>query len=197
MKKFLYEGKPWTAFKNFAVIFSLIMNVILLIIFLFAALLIIPYINFMTSFITELNSAFKQLERAELIQTVNINDEIPLSFTLPLSDTVSSFTLVEPITFPITATMDIPDGYSMDGELQTIFPAGMNLPLALNVAIPIEQSVPISLNIDIAIPIDETDLGGTLNEINAIYDPLERFLIQFPSSNEELFGTVLPQKEPN
>lgn len=196
MKKLLYEGKPWTAFKNFAVIFSLLMNFILLTIFLIAALLVIPFTNFTTSFITELKLAFNQLERAELVQTINVNSEIPIRFTLPLSDTVK-FIPIEPITFPLTATMNFSDGYSMDGELQAILPAGTNLPLSLNLDLPVDETVPISINVYIAIPIDETDLGQTFREIEAIYDPLERFLIKLPSSNEELFGNVLPTKEPD
>lgn len=194
MKKLLYEGKPWTAFKNFAVVFSLLMNFIMLTIFLFVTLLVIPYTNFMTSFITELKSAFNQLERAELVQKINLNTEMPINFTLPLSDTVN-FTPTEPITIPITTTMDFPDGYSMDGELQFILPAGTNLPLSLNLDLPVDQTVPISVNIDIVIPIDETELGQTFREIEAIYDPFERFLIKLPSSNEELFGNVLPPRE--
>lgn len=43
--KWVWSGKPWQAFKTFAIIFSFVMNFVLLVVLLIAAPLILPIVD--------------------------------------------------------------------------------------------------------------------------------------------------------
>ena len=110
MTKSFWQGKPWQAFKNFAIIFSFVFNAVFLIVLLVAAPLLIPILNDVAEpLVGGLSDSFVQMGEANIRRTIEVNDVIPIAFTLPLStETVVTTTAAVPLQVP--AEFILPDG---------------------------------------------------------------------------------------
>ena len=84
-RKWAWSGKPWQAFKTFAIIFSFIMNFVLLVVLLIAAPLIIPIVDSIAEpLVGGLSDSFVDMSDATISRTIVVEDRIPINFTLPL-----------------------------------------------------------------------------------------------------------------
>ena len=191
-RKWVWNGKPWQAFKTFAILFSFAMNVILLIVLLVLAPLIIPIVNSIAKpIVGGLNSSFVDMSSATISRTIEVSDQIPISFTLPLSTTTDVRVISAVPLHNIPARFVLPGGGGqINGTVTLDLPAGLTLPVALNLNVPVEQQVPVNLAVAVQIPLSETELGGPFNELRALFEPLDRLLDRLPASNEELLDRV-------
>ncbi|GAB4157432.1 MAG: hypothetical protein Fur0021_26390 [Candidatus Promineifilaceae bacterium] len=200
MTKTFWQGKPWQAFKNFAIIFSFAVNAIFLIVLLAAAPLIIPIVNDVAEpLVGGLNDSFVQMGQAKISRTIEVNDVIPIAFTLPLStETVVTTTAAVPLQVP--AEFILPDnGGTIRGIVAIELPANLPLPVQLALEVPVDQQIPVALSVDVNIPLQETELGQPFSQLQQLFDPLDRLLTSLPSSNAELLqrlrGRSLPPEE--
>ncbi len=200
MTKTFWQGKPWQAFKNFAIIFSFIFNAIFLIVLLVAAPLIIPIVNDVAEpLVGGLNDSFVQMGQAKIARTIEVNDVIPIAFTLPLStETVVTTTAAVPLQVP--AEFILPDGGgTIRGIVAIELPANLPLPVQLALEVPVDQQIPVALSVDVNIPLQETELGQPFDQLQQLFAPLNRLLTSLPSSNEELLqrlrGRSLPPED--
>jgi hypothetical protein len=192
MNKWAWNGKPWQAFKTFAIIFSFTVNLILLLVLLIAAPLILPIVNdIVKPLVGGLNQSFVDMGDATIVRTINVSDEIPISFTLPLSET-TVVRLVQPVRLDnIPARFLLPSGGgSINGTVSLELPVGLPLPVSLNLSVPVDQRIPVNLAVDVNIPIEETELAAPFSLLQALFGPLDRLLSGLPSSNEDLFDRV-------
>src|SRR5690606_18992048 len=84
-KQFFWQSRPWQAFKNFAIIFSFIVNIILVVVLLLAVPLLLPGVNAIARpLVSGLSDSFVQMGEASIVRTINVDDEIPVVFSLPL-----------------------------------------------------------------------------------------------------------------
>lgn len=200
MTKTFWQGKPWQAFKNFAIIFSFAVNAIFLIVLLVAAPLIIPIVNDVAEpLVGGLNDSFVQMGQAKISRTIEVNDVIPIAFTLPLStETVVTTTAAVPLQVP--AEFILPDnGGTIRGIVAIELPANLPLPVQLALEVPVDQQIPVALSVDVNIPLQETELGQPFSQLQQLFAPLDRLLTSLPSSNAELLqrlrGRSLPPEE--
>ncbi len=200
MTKTFWQGKPWQAFKNFAIIFSFAVNAIFLIVLLVAAPLIIPIVNDVAEpLVGGLNDSFVQMGQARISRTIEVNDVIPIAFTLPLStETVVTTTAAVPLQVP--AEFILPDnGGTIRGIVAIELPANLPLPVQLALEVPVDQQIPVALSVDVNIPLQETELGQPFSQLQQLFAPLDRLLTSLPSSNAELLqrlrGRSLPPEE--
>lgn len=200
MTKTFWQGKPWQAFKNFAIIFSFAVNAIFLIVLLVAAPLIIPIVNDVAEpLVGGLNDSFVQMGQAKISRTIEVNDVIPIAFTLPLSTkTVVTTTAAVPLQVP--AEFILPDnGGTIRGIVAIELPANLPLPVQLALEVPVDQQIPVALSVDVNIPLQETELGQPFSQLQQLFAPLDRLLTSLPSSNAELLqrlrGRSLPPEE--
>ncbi|RMH00147.1 MAG: hypothetical protein D6706_04430 [Chloroflexi bacterium] len=192
-KKWVWEGKPWQAFKTFAIFFSFAMNLVLLIVLLLIAPLIIPIVNDIAKpIVGGLNSSFVDMSTATISRTIEVNDEMPISFTLPLS-TTTSVRVVEPVRLDgVPAQFILPGGGgAINGEVFLALPEGLELPVQLSLDVPVDQTIPVQLAVGVQIPLSETELGVPFNKLQALFGPLDAMLNGLPASNEELLDRVL------
>lgn len=193
MLNFMWQGKPWQAFKTFAAIFSFIMNFILLLVLLIAAPIIIPVVDTIVKpLVGGLTDSFVEMGEATIVRTINVEDEIPIAFTLPLSAT-TSVRLTEAVPLVgIPATFLLPDGGGqINGTVALSLPPGLELPVALSLDVPVSQTVPVELSVEVSIPLDETELGAPFISLQGLFAPLDNLLDGLPSSNEELLDRVM------
>lgn len=200
MTKTFWQGKPWQAFKNFAIIFSFAVNAIFLIVLLVAAPLIIPIVNDVAEpLVGGLNDSFVQMGQAKISRTIEVNDVIPITFTLPLStETVVTTTAAVPLQVP--AEFILPDnGGTIRGIVAIELPANLPLPVQLALEVPVDQQIPVALSVDVNIPLQETELGQPFSQLQQLFAPLDRLLTSLPSSNAELLqrlrGRSLPSED--
>ncbi|KAA3660549.1 MAG: hypothetical protein DWQ04_19095 [Chloroflexi bacterium] len=194
MRKWVWDGKPWMAFKTFAIIFSFITNIVLILVLLIAAPLILPIVNdIVNPIVGGLNNSFVDMGDANISRTIEVNDTIPINFTLPL-ETETAVVLVDNVSLAgVPTTFNLPGGGgTINGAVNLVLPKGLVLPVELSLDVPVDQQIDIALNVDVDIPLDETELGSPFNQLQSLFGPLDQLIKDLPDTNEELFQRVNP-----
>jgi hypothetical protein len=164
---------------------------IMLVLVIIAAFWIIPSTNQLAKpIITKLSKSVEDMVSAEINQTIQVNDQIPITFDLP----VSAFTSVEltaAVPMAVNTSFVLPNGGgNINGTVYFELPQGTLLPVALNIMVPVSQTVPIDLAIDVNIPLDETEMGPPLMGLKDVIAPIDEFLSDFPSDNRDFFRRI-------
>lgn len=198
MRKTFWDGKPWQAFKTFALLFSFTVNIILVLVLLLAAPLIIPIVDDIAKpIVGGLNDSFVDMSNASIVRTINVEDEIPIAFTLPLEAT-TDVVLAEAVPLNMPARFNLPGGGgSINGQVSLELPKGLVLPVELALDVPVNQQVPVSLNVEVEIPLNETQLGRPFNTLRALFEPLDGLLKKLPTDNQDLFDRVRSSNSDN
>ena len=172
------------------------MNFVLLVVLLIAAPLILPIVNSIAEpLVGGLSDSFVDMSNANISRTIEVNDTIPINFTLPL-DTETNVLVVDSVPLNIPAQFTLPDGGGqINGNVTLALPEGLTLPVQLNLDVPVDQEIDVALSVDVDIPLQETELGGPFNTLRGLFEPLDRLIKGLPSSNEELKNRVT-QSEP-
>ncbi|MBK8904142.1 MAG: hypothetical protein IPM53_23385 [Anaerolineaceae bacterium] len=190
-ENWVWSGKPWQAFKTFAIIFSFVMNLVLLLVLLIAAPLILPIVDSVAEpLVGGLTDSFVEMSDATISRTIKVEDTIPISFVLPL-DTQTDVVVVSSVPLNIPAKFTLPGGGGeINGNVTLALPEGLTLPVQLNLEVPVDQEIDVALAVDVQIPLQETELGGPFNTLRGLFEPLDQLIKGLPSSNEELLGRV-------
>ena len=189
--KLLWDGKPWQAFKNFAIIFSFVVNLVLILVLLLVAPIILPIVNQIAiPIVGGLNNSFIDMGQAKITRTIQVDDTIPINFTLPLA-TTTSVRLTESVPLSVQARFVLPGGGgTINGTVELQLPANLELPVYLELSVPVSQTIPVQLAVDVDIPLSETELGQPFNDLQAIFTPLDAFLNKLPDNQTDLFQRV-------
>lgn len=192
MKEWMWSGKPWQAFKNVAIILSFSLNMVFLIFLILAGFYIIPVVNSIAEpIVGGLHQSFVDMGQARIVRTIVVEDTIPVVFDLPLQTTTNA-RLTEPVPMNIPTTFVLPGGGGfINGNVSFELPAGTDLPVQFDITVPVSQTVPVNLAVTVDIPLDETELGEPFNNLQAIFDPLNDFLANMPSTNGELYDRLV------
>ena len=196
-RKWVWTGKPWQAFKTFAIIFSFIMNFVLLLVLLFAAPLILPIVDSVAKpIVGGLSDSFVDMSNATISRRIEVNDTMPISFTLPLK-TETDVVVINSVPLNIPATFTLPNGGGqINGNVTLALPAGLTLPVQLDLNVPVDQEIDVALAVDVQIPLQETELGGPFNTLRGLFEPLDRLIKGLPASNEELKNRITQSSSP-
>jgi hypothetical protein len=188
VKQWWWQGKPWQAFKTFALLFSFAMNVIVLIAFLVMGPLVLPALKAVVApIVSGLNRSFDAMGQAHIVHTLDVSDEIPIAFNLPVTaQTNATLTTAVPMSMP--ATMVLPGGGGqINGTVFLELPGGTQLPVQLNMNVPVSQTVPVTLAVAVDIPLEQTELGQPFSELKGLFTPLEGLLSALPEDSSELY----------
>jgi len=177
------RGKAlWQAFKNFAILFSFIVNFVLIIVLLlFLGWLLFPIkTDIAEPLLDDLQSAINALDEATIVRTIPINEQVPVSFTLPLNQSTivvlsQDVELVRPATFFLPG-----GGGSINGTVKLNLPQGLELPVLLNLEVPVNNSIPVQFPVEVSIPLNETELKRVVEELNAVLGPIRQYLDDLP-----------------
>ncbi|HRT31544.1 MAG TPA: hypothetical protein P5211_03920 [Anaerolineae bacterium] len=178
----------WEAFKNFALIFSFLVNLILVVVLL---LLIRPLFMAKTEIaeplLGNLDSAFAALGKTNIQTTVTINDALPVTFNLPLQQT-TRVVLTEPVPLSVPTTFSLGNQGTIYGWVSLNLPAGMVLPVALDLNVPVNTTVPVVMEVPVTIKLDEAGMGPAITQLRSVFSPIQATLQQIPNSPEEIFS---------
>lgn len=188
MKSFLKSA--WKVFEIFAVVFSFIVTLILVIILLgigvvgWQTLKVVPMPSSPQAFkddvvcktIIDLNGMVEDLDKAVIVRTIYINQTIPVVFDLPL-DKELSVALTENVPLNRPTTFNLPSfGGKINGMVSLSLPSGYRLPIHLVMTVPVSQSLPVKMEVPVEIPLKETDLGPVTAKLKALVQPYTGFL---------------------
>ena len=178
--------KIWLAFKNFAILFSFVVNIVLIII-----LLLSPNPLFTTKteiaepLLLDLDSAFAALGETTIRTTVQINHMLPISFDLPLQEQTAVI-LNEAVPLSVPATFYLPSGGgSINGVVSLSLPSGQALPVTLDFVVPVESSIPVEFSVPVEIALYDSGMGPAIDELRAVFQPLTQFVQDLPDSPQE------------
>ena len=204
------RGVFWRAFKNVAVVFSFVVNLVLLIVLL---ALLVPGVRtllvlrngLLEPLVTDLDGAFVSLGEATIKTDVEISESIPISFTLPLNeslpidfdlpisqDTTVYLTQAVPLYAPATFTFP-GGGGAINGQVSLSLPRGMALPVHLGITVPVSQQVPVELqvpvnqmvpivlNVPVEIVLGESGLDNVVGELRQSLVPAKRVVDTLPN----------------
>lgn len=202
-RKFFWQARPWQAFKTFAIIFSFVVNLVLVLVIFLALPLILPGVNGIAKpLVTGLSDSFVQMGEASIVRTISVDDEIPVVFNLPLQEQ-TDVVLQEAVPMSVPATFVLPaGGGTINGVVSLQLPAGTSLPVALDLTVPVSTTIPVSLDVGVDIPMQETELAVPFNTLRTLFQPLDAFLGGLPESNEDLYerlgsrGETEPDAQP-
>lgn len=191
MGKFFWQNKPWQAFKNFAIIFSFIVNIVLILVLGLVAILLFPFLSTMvTPLVGGLDESFAEMNEASIVQTIEVVDEIPVAFTLGLEQQ-TDVVLAAPVALNVPATFFLPaGGGTINGNVSITLPQDTVLPVKLALDVPVDEMVPVELAVPVEIPLDQTELSTPFARLVELFGPLTEFLEGLPEDNDEFVTRV-------
>ncbi|MEP7290486.1 MAG: hypothetical protein ABI835_01830 [Chloroflexota bacterium] len=168
-------------FKNFMIIFSFIVNVVLIVVVLGLVLMIFDIKNnVVTPLVAGLHSSFVGLNDATIDWTIPVRETIPVRFDLPLNQT-TIVTLTDAVPLSVAATITLPGvGQLNNAQVYLNLPAGLELPVQLNLTVPVDQQLPVSLDVRAVIPLSETQLHDPVDNLRLVFEPIARALYNLP-----------------
>lgn len=180
----------WTAFKNFAIVFSFIVNLILILVL--ASLLVSADSIFgMKSQVAEpllidLDQAFAALGETKIRSTVYITDVMPVVFDLPLEQ-ATQVILTDAVPLNVPATMTLPGGAGfINGTVSLQLPQGQALPIALSMSVPVSTTVPVVMQVPVEIHLAEAGMAPAIEQLRAVFRPVTGFVQSLPNTTDEL-----------
>ena len=192
MKEWIWSGKPWQAFKNFAIIFSFFLNIFFIVLLIAGATMIIPALKEIAEpMVSGMNQSFAEINEAHIVRTIQVEDTIPINFDIPVS-TTTDVTIIEPVPMAVPTNFVLPGGGgTINGTVFFELPTGTVLPVQLDIMIPVRESVPVELSVDVDIPIEETELDDPFSDLQSIFGPLGNVLAGLPDGNREVYRRAI------
>lgn len=166
---------------RFMVIFSFIVNIVLVIVVIaLAATLFDIKNNILTPLVSGLHSSFVGLDEATIDWTIPVRDSLPVKFDLPL-DQSTVVTLTDDVPLTVFASISAPALQVNSATVYLTLPAGTRLPVALDLNVPVDTNVPVSLDVRAVIPLNQTQLHDPFENLRLIFEPLARALHNLPN----------------
>jgi len=202
----------WRSFKDIAIVFSFVVNFVLVITLL---VITVPALRtaltlkseMVEPMLNDLDAAFVRLGESTIDTNIDIQQTTPISFTLPLSEPLpidftldiaqnTDVVLQEPVPLSgVPAYFNLPGGGgSINGSVSLALPAGMRLPVSLNMQVPVSKTIPvrmqvpvdqqvdIAMDVPVAIKLGEAGLDPAVQDLRAVFRPLREQVEQLPDS---------------
>lgn len=204
--RWVWQGKVPDAFWKAATVFSLVMNLGLVVVLISLGLMLFQIKNAMVQpLVTGLHTNFVAMDGAhivssiqvndtiQVVDTIHVNDTIPVVFNVPLStnttvvltnDTLIPNTLVYLNGLAVPTDIVLPAGTPLNINLNLIVPVSQTVPVVLEV--PVNLSVPVHLTVPVDIPLQQTELHSPFTNLANLVGPYDALLASLPSSWGEL-----------
>ncbi len=176
----------WEAFKTVAILFSFIVNLVLVAVLVVLVTLIFQIKGGIAEpLIDGLHASFVGLDKATIDRVIPVRETIPVQFDLPLQQN-TTVVLTSPVPLQANAQFNLPGGGgTINGTVNLQLPQGMQLPVALNLNVPVDTMLPVSLDVRAVIPVEETQLHDPLENLRGLLDPFVRGLDNLPDNAQE------------
>jgi hypothetical protein len=203
----------WNAFRDIAIIFSFVVNFVLVV-----TLLVVSVPGIKAAFaikagmieplLNDLDAAFLGLGKATIDTTVEIDDFIPIQFDLPLDEPLdldfpllidqnTVVVLTESVPLSAPARFNLPGGGgAINGTVSLALPVGMRLPIHLDFVVPVTSTIPVRLTVPVSetIPIEMTvpvhielgkaGLDPAVQGLRDVFEPVRKMVEDLPDGIE-------------
>jgi hypothetical protein len=190
MDRLIWQGKVWPAFWTVGAVFSIGLNVILVVV----VILLGRHLFEIKSLVSEqliggLYDNFVLMDNANIVtqvkveDTIQVDDTIPVVFDLPLSQQTD---VVLARDTPIDNATIILNGAQV--PLDLVLRKGTVLNIQLDLVVPVSQTVPVKLDVPVAlevpvdIPLKQTELHDPFVGLQKVVLPYSQSLNQLPGS---------------
>lgn len=184
---------------RFMVIFSFIVNLVLVIVLVVLGLFIFEIKNQIAQpLVTGLHQTAVGLDNATIDWTIPVRDSIPLDLTIPL-ETRTSVVLAAEVPLQVDASIVL-NGQNIPVDVTLSLPEGTTLDVFLDLDVPVQQTVPVSLDVRAVIPINQTQLHDPITNLGLLFEPLAIALTNLPNDFGQagnMVGQVLSGNAPN
>lgn len=192
---------------RFMVIFSFIVNFVLIVVLLLAGLFIFQIKNQVADpLIGGLHSTAAGLGEATIDWMIPVRDSLGIDLQVPINaDTILSrvteiggvpvteqipgetvVTLTRPVPIAITgAYIDAGNLQLTNATVNITLPAGTQLPVALDLVLGLQEDIPVELDVRAVIPLGETQLNDPINQLGLLFEPLAIGLHNLPDDFSE------------
>lgn len=190
----------WRAFANIAIIFSFVVNLVLVLVLILA---VGPLLHLKTHLLepllSNLDQAFLGLGETTIHTTVPVDQSIPIQFDLPLDqplaldfelpinqdtvvvllrDTSIPNTTVYLNNVPVRTTVVLPAGTPLPVRLNMVVPVQKTIPVQMTV--PVSQTVPIKMDIPVAIQLGPSGLDPAVQRLREVFVPARTLIESLP-----------------
>ncbi len=189
---------------RFMVIFSFIVNFVLVLVLVGAGLFIFQIKNEIAQpLIQGLHSTAVGLDEATIDWTIPVDAQLPISLNVPINaGTISSqvtqigdtpvqniipgetvVTLTRPVPISITgAFIDAGNLQLTNATVNITLPEGTRLPVALDLAVQLDTEIPVELDVRAIIPLRDTQLHDPFETLALLFEPLAIGLHNLPNN---------------
>jgi hypothetical protein len=187
-------GSPPGLVWRLAIVFSLIVNVVLVVVLTVALAAIFEIRRQVAEpLVSGLHTSFMEMNRASIVttivvsDTIMVEDTIPVVFDLPLNQAT---TVILTQDTPIPRTIVNLNGIGIPTDIT--LPAGTPLNINLNLSVPVSQTVPVRLRVPVRlqvpvnIPLNQTELSTPFTRLERVVSPYQRLLEGLPASWEDV-----------
>ncbi len=200
------RNRTWQKFANFAIIFSFIVNCVLVsTLVLSIGPLLYMKSSFLEPLLRDLDQAFLGLAETNIETTVDVDQTIPIRFDLPLNQPLdldfelpirqqTQVRLTAParvenvqISFRLpggggvingTGSIVLPPGTVLPVELDMVVPVEKTIPVQMTV--PVSQTIPIQMTIPVRIQLGEAGLDPAVQQLRDVFTPLRVMVESIP-----------------
>ena len=180
----------WIAFKNVAILFSFLVNIVLVIVVAILVLQADSILSVKTEIaeplLADLDQAFAALGETAIQSTLYITDTMPVVFDLSLEQNTDVI-LTQPVPLNVPAQFTLPGGGgTINGSVSLSLPQGQALPVSLGIGVPVSTTVPLIVRVPVTIELSEAGMGPAIEQLRAVFRPVTGFVQSLPGTTEEL-----------
>lgn len=171
----------WNSFKTVAIWISFITNIVMLIVLILLMMQLFQIKNgILEPLVDGLHRNFVGLDEAVIIRTIEVNDDIPVIFDLPVNQR-TDVVLTQDVPLAANATFTLPGGGGLiNGRVDIVLPQNLVLPVELSMNVPVNTQIPVDLPVDVEIPLNETQLHDPFVNLRELLEPYVRILDNLP-----------------
>ncbi len=186
--RWLWQGKVAPAFWTVASLISLTVNVILIAVLLAVGKHAFTLKKAVSPLLDGLNENFVLMDQAVIATHVEVHDQIPVVFDLPVeADTdvvLSKDVLIR------NARVNLSTGGLLiqNAPADIVLPKGTRLPIRLSIVVPVNTKVPVDLDVPVHIPLRKTELHRPFVGLQHVVAPYQQLIDGIPDSWDALCG---------
>ncbi len=177
----IFPRRVWEALKSLSLFVSMIINLILIIVVVILINQVGAIKMTLASILGQLDSAFQGLGAATIVDTIKIDQQVPVRFDLPLSQDTTVVTQA-PVPINAYATFSMGQFGSINGNVSLALPAGTSLPVHLELNVPVSNTIQVAFSQPISIPLAAKGLGPVVAQLRSALEPLIGVVQQLPDA---------------
>lgn len=168
---------------RFMIIFSFIVNIVLVIVLVAAGILLFDIKNNIAEpLLTGLHATSRGLAESTIDWTIPVRDNIPVRLNIPLQQN-TTVVLTAPVALNVNANIDLPgiNAFGVAANVRLTLPQGLELPVALDLNVPVDEDLDVALDVRAVIPLAETQLRDPIAALENTVGPLSALVWDLPS----------------